>query len=185
MKRPTLPALDRLLPVYQFFEQHHVTVRAAHQDVFNAVEEMDLVDSTVARTLMTLWRILARLILDEVPDRPMSVRDFLQLVREPPNELVRGLIGGTAARKHPSRVSAETFLFFDEPGCIKLVWGFYLLAQMNGDVSLLTETRVQCTDSKTLRWFRLYWWVIRPWSGLIRKRLLASIKVRAEQYSKV
>lgn len=159
-------------------------MQAAHQDVFNAVEEMDLTDSTVARALMALWRIPARIILDEVRDRHMSVRDFLQLVREPPTELVRGLIGGAPALEHRGGVSAETFRMFAEPGYIKLVWGFHLLAENNGDVRVVTETRVQCTDGETQRWFRLYWWVIRPWSGLIRKRLLASIKVCAEKDSK-
>jgi hypothetical protein len=37
-----------------------------------------------------------------------------------------------------------------------------------------------CTDNKTLRAFRIYWLIIRPWSGLIRMRLLASIKRTAE-----
>ncbi|SEA49031.1 hypothetical protein [Variovorax sp. YR216] len=39
----------------------------------------------------------------------------------------------------------------------------------------LTETRVQCVDRSALRHFTPYWWVIRPVSGLIRRRLLARI----------
>lgn len=175
--------LNSLLPEYQFSE-HHTTVVLGKQDrVFEAVEAMDLSDSRVARVLMRLWRIPAKMLSKKVSDRNMSVADFIPLVRTPHTDLARGLIGGRNAPADKSAVDAEAFRAFDEPGCIKLVWAFWLTDLGDDRIRVDTETRVLCTDKKTLRAFTVYWLIIRPWSGLIRMRLLASIKRTAEAVS--
>lgn len=173
-------ALNSLIPEYQFSEHHTTVVLAKPDRVFKAVEDMDLTDSSIARALMRLWRIPARMVNKDIPDRFMSVNDFIPLIRTPPADLVRGLLGGKNAPKDKSSVNADAFRSFEELGCIKLAWGFWLTDLGDERVRVDTETRVQCTDQKTLRAFRLYWIVIRPWSGLIRMRLLASIKRNAE-----
>ena len=43
-----------------------------------------------------------------------------------------------------------------------------------------TETRVRCTDAASLRSFRRYWRVIRPFSGLVRREALRAIRRTAE-----
>ena len=96
-------ALERLLPRYQFVERHRILVSAPVAEVYAAVAAMDLADSSIARTLMALWRIPARVILANVPDRPMSVRDFLQLHEHPPTDLVRGMIGHRRQRESQIR----------------------------------------------------------------------------------
>jgi hypothetical protein len=40
---------------------------------------------------------------------------------------------------------------------------------------------VKCADAKSRRFFGLYWVVIRPWSGLIRRYMLRSIREEAER----
>jgi hypothetical protein len=44
---------------------------------------------------------------------------------------------------------------------------------------LTTETRVLLTDDGSRRAFRRYWLVIRPFSGVIRRRWLAAIVRRS------
>ena len=173
-------ALNSLLPEYQFSEHHTIVVLAKPDRVFAAVEAMDLSDSRIARVLMRLWRIPAKAIAKNVPDRNMSVKDFIPLIRKTPTDLVRGLIGGGNAPKDKSSVDAEAFRAFEAPGCMKLAWAFWLTDLGDDRVRVDTETRVFCTDKKTLRGFTVYWLIIRPWSGLIRMRLLASIKRDAE-----
>ncbi len=178
-------ALNSLLPEYQFSEHHTTVVLGKPDRVFEAVEAMDLSDSRIARVLMRLWRIPAKMVSKKVSDRNMSVADFITLIRTPPTDLARGLIGGRNAPADKASVDAEAFRVFDAPGCIKLVWAFWLTDLGDDRVRVDTETRVLCTDQKTLRAFRIYWLIIRPWSGLIRMRLLASIKRTAEAaYSK-
>jgi hypothetical protein len=41
---------------------------------------------------------------------------------------------------------------------------------------LYTETRVRCLGASSRRWFRLYWLLIRPFSGLLRHAMLRGIK---------
>lgn len=173
--------LNNLLPEYQFSEHHTNVVLGKPERVFEAVEAMDLSDSTIARVLMRLWRIPAKLVMGKkAPDRSMTVDDFLPLERVPPTDLARGLIGGKNAPKDKSEIDSDAFRAFDAPGCIKLVWAFWLTDLGDDRVRVDTETRVYCTDKKTLRGFTVYWCIIRPWSGLIRMRLLASIKRDAE-----
>ena len=177
-------ALDSLLPEYQFTEHHTIVVLGKRDQVFAAVEAMDLGDSRIARILMRLWRIPAKLVMKNVSDKNMSVADFIPLIRTPPTDLVRGLIGGSNSPKDKASVDADAFRAFDKPGCIKLAWAFWLTDLGDDRVRVDTETRVLCTDKKTLRGFTVYWYIIRPWSGLIRLRLLASIKRHAETGSK-
>lgn len=148
--------------------------------VFDAVEAMDLTDSDIARILMRLWRIPARIINRDIPNRFMSVDDFIPLVRQPPTDLIRGLIGGRNRKEDKSSLDAEAFRVFDEPGCMKLCWAFWMTDLGDDRIRVDTETRIFCTDARTKRLFTLYWVIIRPWSGLIRMRLLASIKSDAE-----
>ena len=63
------------------------------------------------------------------------------------------------------------FADFDEPGWAKM--GLDLRARPDGDGSRLeTETRVFLTDRASRRRFAAYWLVIRPFSGLVRRRWL-------------
>jgi hypothetical protein len=49
---------------------------------------------------------------------------------------------------------------------------------------LYTETRVRCLGASSRRWFRLYWLVIRPFSGLLRRSMLRGIRTEAVRNAK-
>ena len=168
--------LDKLLPRFQFRERHHTFAAAGTDAVFAAVERVDLSDSSVARLLQALWRIPARLFLKEVPDRSMSVRDFIPLAHRPPRYLVRGMVSGAGKRTW----IPEEFVAYQGPG-FKLAWGYTVTAVGDNRARIDTETRVLCCDAATKRWFTLYWMIIRPWSGLIRRDLLRIARVAAER----
>ncbi len=78
-------------------------------------------------------------------------------------------------------VDSGSFLSFDQAGYAKAAWNFSLSENNDGTIHLATETRVLCLDAWSRRWFRLYWLVVGPFSGLIRKQALLAIKRRAEQ----
>jgi hypothetical protein len=67
------------------------------------------------------------------------------------------------------------FTEFTEPGWAKMAMDF----SADGN-TLVTETRVQCTDASSRRRFRAYWLVVRPFSGLVRRSWLRAAKRRAE-----
>lgn len=167
--------LDRLLPAFQFTERHWTKVSAPADAAFEAIEKVDLSDSAIARFLQALWRIPAPLFLKTVPKRSMSVADFIPLSRKPPRYLVRGSIAGGGRRDW----TEDEFLKYDGPG-FKLAWGYTVTATDDGRARVDTETRVYCCDARTKRWFTVYWMIIRPWSGLIRRDLLRIARKAAE-----
>ncbi|MFC0267065.1 hypothetical protein [Kushneria aurantia] len=65
-------------------------------------------------------------------------------------------------------------------GIARLVLGFQVAGMENGARRLTTETRVFCPDRASRRQFTPYWWLIRPVSGLLRRRMLSSIKAHSE-----
>jgi hypothetical protein len=66
------------------------------------------------------------------------------------------------------------------PGQALAGWNFTIRPSHEGWVELRTETRVWCAPDAR-RAFRLYWLVVRPGSGLIRRAMLGAIRRRAEQ----
>ena len=71
--------------------------------------------------------------------------------------------------------SAAGFRDFAEPGWAKMAVNFRVAGG-----ALATETRVWLTDASARRGFAAYWLLIRPFSGLIRRRWLAAAARRAQ-----
>ncbi|OLC35432.1 MAG: hypothetical protein AUH81_10350 [Candidatus Rokubacteria bacterium 13_1_40CM_4_69_5] len=77
----------------------------------------------------------------------------------------------------------ETWRRFREPappGTAKAAWNFAVGRRSDGATELRTETRVLCADVATRRRFRAYWTLIGPFSGLIRREMLAAVRSAAE-----
>ena len=174
-------SLNNLLPDHHFLEHHSICVNSRIEDVFIYVARMDLSDSLVARILMYLWRSFVRIFVRDLPSKNLSVNDFIQLTFTPPYEISRGLIGGRVKPLDHKKINNKIFKDFKQDGCIKLVWAFWLTSMGQNKTIVHTETRVFCTDRITYFKFFIYWIIIRPWSGLIRIRLLKSIKKKSEK----
>jgi hypothetical protein len=78
---------------------------------------------------------------------------------------------------HP--IDRERFREPAPPGTAKAAWNF-AAERRPGGTELRTETRVMCADVATRRRFRAYWLLIRPFSGLIRREMLAAVRSVAE-----
>jgi hypothetical protein len=65
-------------------------------------------------------------------------------------------------------------------GYAKAVWNFFI-SPADGSSRLSTETRVQTFGRAATVKFRLYWLVVEPFSGLIRKAMLREVKRIAER----
>lgn len=75
---------------------------------------------------------------------------------------------------------AEVFRGFSEPGTARLLLGFRA-EPAGGGSRLTTVTRIHCPDAASLARMRRYWRLIRPASGLIRRRMLARIDALARE----
>lgn len=175
--------IEQVIPAPDFAERHSTVIRATPEVVFDAVLNVTPAEVRIFRLLMTLrggaWMFDKRApIIDG-----FKKLKFVELYSDPPNEIVLGCVGrfwkplGGTRAVDPSEVAT-----FDEPGYAVAAMNF-AVRDDNGMVNLVTETRVRTTDGHARRRFALYWAIVRPGSGAIRRSCLAAIRRRAEANS--
>jgi hypothetical protein len=180
--------IDDFLPVYDATERHRIDIRAPAEQVYAAVQTLDLGHSPIVRWLFLLRGLPAFWLSRQKPKQPLGLTmdrllksGFIVLGARPPQELVLGLVGRFwTAHGDIQQLDAAGFRSFDRPGYAKAVWNFSLTELADGLTRLHTETRVLCLDEASRWQFRLYWLFIRPFSGLIRREALHAIKRSVE-----
>lgn len=180
--------IDQLLPRYQFSEKHQLLTRATPAALLDAALRPEISEDPWTRRFIQLrelpnrvWGALGgRSGLQRQP--AFGIHNFTPLGREGDQEVAIGLVGKfwQADYGQAPIADATAFTQFAEPGVAKLVLNFSTEATGDDTTWLRTETRVFCNDPVSLRRFTPYWWLIRPVSGLIRKRLLARIRDAAQ-----
>lgn len=180
--------IDRYLPRYQFVERHALVVDAAPGRLLDhAADPATAEDPFMARCIALREapaRLLARLGLpSRLPARPFGLEDFTPLGRNGDAELAFGLAGRFWQADYGlvPFTDAQDFAEAGPPfaGAARLVLNFTATAQPDGRTLLATETRVHCPDAATRLRFTPYWMLIRPVSGLIRRRLLQRVAAAA------
>jgi hypothetical protein len=107
---------------------------------------------------------------------------FVRLGERPGREVVLGLtgrfwtLGGGLLPTDPATWSAGP-----PAGTAQAAWSFSVSVGDDGATRLETETRVRCADASTRRAFGRYWLLVRPFSGLLRQRMLRSVRREAER----
>ncbi len=175
--------IDQVLPRYQFVERHEITTHATAKALLDAITIPGTVDDPWARRFILIREIPARLMLmlggkNALKNRPsFDFQNFTLLGRDDDREMVFGLIG-QFWRADYGQIPCdgpETFTRFTQPNIPKLVINFGVKILANGQSRLTTETRVFCNDRASQLRFLPYWWLIRPVSGLLRRRMLVRI----------
>ena len=178
--------IDRFLPDYQFSERHETRVRCPPGELLDLIQSWEPRDR-FANVAMTLRQTPARLMHALAPSRypaprPFSLKSFTPLGRDGDRAMAGGLIGQFWRNDFVlvQIASPDAFIAFDAPRTPKLVLGF--MAEPEGEQTrLITETRVYCPDRHSYLMFLPYWLLIRPASGLIRRRMLGAIRAIAER----
>jgi hypothetical protein len=178
--------IDEVIPSWQFREFHRIAVLAPADAAFRAIRDVTAREIQLYRFLTWLRRggkPGPASILNPPPDEPIlsvALRSgFVQL-----GATAREIVIGTlviAPRNVPRPQTAAEFRAIDGAGYAKAVMNFRIDNPALAMCVLSTETRVYATDPQTERRFRLYWWTIRPGSGLIRQMWLRAIRRRAEK----
>ncbi|HJV03699.1 MAG TPA: hypothetical protein VJ868_00405 [Actinomycetota bacterium] len=170
--------LDELVPRFEVSQRHALIVDAPPDRTFEAVRSFDLAGSPVSRLLLQIRGLLrpGHLGIDRLLDR-----GFVFLGEDVPRELVLGLVGRpwTPLGGIVRHLDADGFRAFDRPGYAKVGWNFTVEERGAGS-RVRTETRIHCTDERSRRAFARYWRLIGPFSGVIRKEALRSIRDQAE-----
>ncbi len=175
--------LDDILPRHHFNEVHSVTIRASPECIFQALQRLTLTDLPLFRLLWQLRGMGKAKPLAEEPVLHWAVRaGFAELAIQPEREIVLGRIGkfwNLRGDDAPALRTLDEFLAFKASGYARTAMNFYMQPEGNSTI-LSTETRVFVPDAAARMKFRNYWFLIRPWSGAIRKEILRIVKRHAE-----
>jgi hypothetical protein len=178
--------IDRFLAQYDEIEHHDVEVDAPVERAYRAVKELDLARSPVVQALLAVRGIPSLFTGAVKPKRRLGLAEIIQsgfvvLAEEPGRELVLGIVGrfwqlGSGVH----RIEPDEFTGFDELGFAKAAWNFTVSELPGGGSTVVTETRIACTDADARRKFGWYWRLVGPFSALIRRIVLGQIKRDAE-----
>ena len=153
--------------------------------------KVNLASSKLVKTLVMMRGIPQRLARgsDLMPRdsarftiQDMVKENFILLAEDHPNEIVLGAVG-CFWKPIPMALKMEnpvSYLDFQKPGYAKIGWNILIEKPDELPLRVSTETRVQCLGKKALFSFLPYWAVIRPFSGMIRIKMLQEIKRMAE-----
>ena len=178
--------IDKYLPEYGFSEIHGCDVNASPEVVLQAAIAYRPETDVFFRSMIGLrelpMRAIARLRGHESSvSQPFGLHEFTLLEHQPGQALVYGLVGQFWKADFGlfKIENAEAYLTFRTPGVARLALTF-IVTEQGGKTRLVTETRVFCPDRTSHLRFLPYWYLIRPVSGLIRNRILGSIKRASE-----
>ena len=168
--------LEEHLPQWHHRERHAVACAGPPDAVLAAFDALTWREGPLFRVLMGIRSLGTavgtgdRRILDGFTGMGFT------LTGSAPDEIVYAGIGRPWSPTGGMRRvgSAAGFEAFDEPGWAKMAVNFLV-----ADGRLSTETRVWLTSPSARRAFGVYWLVIRPFSGLVRRSWLTATVRRA------
>ena len=177
-----IETLAQSLPRAEFVEEHSLVIDAAPESVWDALQTTRWSDLRwtrvflAARGLGFAGRGESRRILDRGP--------VVVVCSQQPHYVAGGRIARpwkAVPEMGPPIASLDELCAYEEPGWLKFGMDFTLHPLPGGRTRLATSTLCEPTDEQASRRFRRYWTVIRPFSGLIRREMLAAIGRRARQ----
>lgn len=157
--------IDNYLQKYGYYEKHQIIIKASKESIWKAFKTLTISDMSYN-------------LFSKINNNSLFV-DFMKsrfiLLEESENEILVGLIGKFWINK-TIKVNRGEFENFRKLGYAKLIWSISINEIDSKNNILRTETRVECDDRHSNNIFRIYWFFIKPFSGLTRIYLLNHIK---------
>jgi hypothetical protein len=172
----------KYLPRHHFSERHALDIAAPQAQVIAAARSYRPDGDALFKYAIAARELPMRLLhrlqgRSGVPPPSFGMDNFTPLEQRGDEELVLGLAGKFWQTDYGQARIADgaAFLAFNAPGAAKLVLSFVAQPLDATHTRLVTETRVFCLDAEARRRFTPYWYLIRPVSGLLRRRMLGAI----------
>lgn len=181
--------LDDFFPVWTFREIHSIVIDGGADAIIREIKALEAKDLLLVNFLMRIRSLPGLLVsgkwyspAKEGPLIDQITRSGFMVLGEDRNEILLGIIGkfwrptGGLCRDYDT---PGEFRDFHEPGWAKAGWNFHVTSN-KGTSILTTETRIHTTDVKATKRFRMYWYLVQPGSGLIRRSILNRVKSKTE-----
>ncbi len=195
--------LDKYLPKHDFTEVHTKKIKATPEVAYKAMQDTTLGEIHWFVKFLFYLRALPEKLAHrkENPlaspsftgNKPLLTEmlesTFVKIEEQVPREIVFGLIVpgsiGRVWKESSAHIlkpsNAAEFMAFNDPAFLHVIANFNVAeAPELGYLIIRTESRTKGLSDKARQSFRPYWFIIRPWSGLIRRLWLKAIKRRAE-----
>ena len=181
--------LDDFMPDYHFSEYHEIRVHATPDKVSAALQGVTFDELRVYHALMRIRGFAfgrniktaalgQRRVLDSVSK---AASGFVKL-DEDSQEIVFAMAGRPWATRGITRCEDRAaFEAFNDPGAVKIASNLRVKDEGGGWSRVTTETRIRATDETARRTMGVYWRLIYPGSGMIRRTWLNAIRARAER----
>jgi hypothetical protein len=176
--------IDEFLRNHHFSATYEIRIHASTSVVYQCLLLSDFNDLRLVRLLMTVRsgrRPARNRVAGDLRQR-LQGTGFVILGEVPDEELVMG-VAGQFWRPDGGRcrdLTADDFAGFSRPGYARAALNFKLRSDSVEDSILSTQTRIKCFGRAALWKFRLYWSLVGPFSGLIRKAILKQVKIESE-----
>jgi hypothetical protein len=181
------------LPEFDVIERHQILINAPVSQAYAALHSTNFGRPHLVRALLALRALPSWLLRRsrgqtsgaESP-KTLTLKTFLNygfvlLSEDKEKEVVLGVVGRFWTPTGCLEGSdGERFRQEERPGLAKAAWNFAFEELRNG-TRVTTETRVKCTDRSSRRRFKMYWLVVGPFSGLIRRSMLRELRRTAER----
>jgi hypothetical protein len=150
--------IDKYLESYHYNARYERTINAPARDCFLAAKHLDISPSFITRSLLRLRGL---------PYKDASLQDFIKRM----------------CFTYLEEISSREFIIDASQKNIKIYWSFYFKEVSPSQTIVATETRIRCLTPKAKRGFSVYWFFIKPFSGLIRKDLLKMIENKISNHA--
>ena len=74
----------------------------------------------------------------------------------------------------------EEFVIDASKPLIRIIWNFHFQETEKNKTQVSTETRILCLNKTSKFIFSIYWFFVKPFSGIIRREMLRLIKKKVE-----
>jgi hypothetical protein len=179
--------IDSLAPNPDAVETHSIIINTLPEAVYRSLWTADLGGSLIIKLLLGL-RSLPEFVFrgGSLPRaRKITLQTIIDsgfgILANEPGEIVLG-VTGRFWRPTGNLLPFDrgNFAGAVPSGVARAVWNFSMKEHSSGGTILSTETRVTCGDGSSRRKFRMYWFFVRPFSGLIRLLMLRAVKRASE-----
>ena len=168
--------IDHYLPAYDYNEIHSKIINAPVGTVYSNLRHLDFSSSWISRILFKMRGLGTNAMSF---DLMVDTGSFFTVYEKENSEWVVGLL--SESFKMPSTLdNNQDFRDWNPGRGIKIAWNFKCDAITKKRVRVITETRIKCLNKKSRYIFSLYWFFIRPFSGLIRREMLRILAAKCQ-----